>query len=395
MNDTTLIRLPGSRPRRAASIVALVAALALVAGCERGDALAEEPPPPSGLPSVAERLTWEPVAAADVAAVVTLPGEVTLPPQGMYEVGPTIAGRIERWHVSTGDHVTLESPLADVVSTELADLESASRELTRVIRERRRILRKQKEHVQAGMQSVQSLYETQIALSEARARKAALDRQLEARKKLGAKAEEGGMQWSWVAPVEGIVQEITCAPGTVQSPASRCLRIVDTTQSELRVPIPERFLPRVYAELRARWLPAWERDPNRALEMRLVRTEPLVDPKTRTLAHYFLPVDPDDPRAEGWLTPGATGRVTVLTPAEPDTVRVPRLAVVEIDGEPTVFVASKESADATGEAEARTVTVVGHFEGDPIVRCERLKPGDRVVTRGAFLLKSIQLLAEE
>ena len=72
------------------------------------------------------------------------------------------------------------------------------------------------------------------------------------------------------------------------------------------------------------------------------------------------------------------------------------LAVVTIDGQATVFVAppgggAGDSAAAASGApddsgpDAVPVTLVGHFEGDPIVRSERLRPGDRVVARGAFL----------
>lgn len=338
-----------------------------------------------------ERLAWAEVDRPEAAAVITLPAEVVLPPCAVRELGPPLPGRVARWHVRSGAEVQRGTPLADVVSTELADLDATEKELRRVVRDRRRVLRAQREHVEAGMQAVQTVYEAELALSEAEARLAAVRRQLDARRELGADPKQGDMEWQWISPVDGVVRELACAVGSMPAPGDHCVTILDTSKAEVRVAVPERFLPRVEGEPRLRWLPAWERDPAAATDMVLTRRDPLVEPNSRTQAHYFRPAPSAQPVPAGLLTVGSTGRATLLTPAAADMLRVPPLAVVRLAGRPVVFVQRGEDADP----QPVPVTLVGRFEGNPLVRSGDLSVGDRVVARGGFLLKSMRLLASE
>ena len=103
---------------------------------------------------------------------------------------------------------------------------------------------------------------------------------------------------------------------------------------------------------------------------------PQIEEGTRTAIARIV-ADP----AGGRLRPGMflTARVTV--DSGKDAVKVPRVAVQTVEDKPAIFV-------ETGEGfEPRPVTL-GPKGEDDIVIAEGLKPGERIVTQGAFTLKA-------
>lgn len=86
--------------------------------------------------------------------------------------------------------------------------------------------------------------------------------------------------------------------------------------------------------------------------------------------------------------PGLFARVEVPTDVITDTIAVPSSAVIDLDGQPSVFVAQNDgyrpAAVEVGIASGGWIEIVGG-----------LNVGDNVVTRGAFVLKSELLLEGE
>ncbi len=91
---------------------------------------------------------------------------------------------------------------------------------------------------------------------------------------------------------------------------------------------------------------------------------------------------------EGKLRPGLFARIEAPTSEEVEALVAPSAAVVNLNGAPTVFVPDGEGFKA--------VTVeTGRRFGDLVELLSPLTEGDRVVTSGAFFLKSELLLAGE
>lgn len=126
--------------------------------------------------------------------------------------------------------------------------------------------------------------------------------------------------------------------------------------------------------------------PGRSFESRMLYTGAEVDPNTRTVR---LVSETDDP--DGLLKLGMSISIVLDTAATEKALTVPASAIVEVEGKgPSVFV--------PGEGERtfviRPVKLGREALGRHVVS-EGLKPGDKVVVAGAFLIKSELLLQQE
>jgi cobalt-zinc-cadmium efflux system membrane fusion protein len=88
------------------------------------------------------------------------------------------------------------------------------------------------------------------------------------------------------------------------------------------------------------------------------------------------------PNPAGRLRPGMFANVRLTTGAPRQVTAVPRAAIQEIDGASVVFVET-----APGSYAVRALTVGGETDGWVEVT-GGVRPGERVVTTGSFLLKS-------
>jgi cobalt-zinc-cadmium efflux system membrane fusion protein len=113
----------------------------------------------------------------------------------------------------------------------------------------------------------------------------------------------------------------------------------------------------------------------------LIHTD--IDPKTRSVEAHAEIVNP------GTLRPGMFARGRIQTGAGALAVMVPADAVQKHEGRTVVFVAGEKP----GEFRAREVATGATSGGRTIVRAG-LKPGERVVTHGAFMVKAQAMKAE-
>jgi cobalt-zinc-cadmium efflux system membrane fusion protein len=89
------------------------------------------------------------------------------------------------------------------------------------------------------------------------------------------------------------------------------------------------------------------------------------------------------------LKPGAYVRGIIATGGRTTGITVPRDAVQSMDGKPVVFVQGQKE----GEFEKREVET-GETADGRIVITSGLKPGERVVVKGAFTVKSQAMKGE-
>jgi cobalt-zinc-cadmium efflux system membrane fusion protein len=128
--------------------------------------------------------------------------------------------------------------------------------------------------------------------------------------------------------------------------------------------------------------------PNREFSARLLSVGAMVDPQTRTLSVLAQTDNPDE-----LLKLGMFVQIMLDSSTSEQLLTVPAKAVVEIETEKYVFVPSGKHADHE-EFTLRPVDV-GRPCGDRVEIKSGLRDGDKVVTSGAFLLKSELILQNE
>lgn len=120
--------------------------------------------------------------------------------------------------------------------------------------------------------------------------------------------------------------------------------------------------------------------PDQVFHGRVAMIGNTLDPETRT-----IPVRVVVPNPATRLRPGMFTSTHIAEPATQDSVFVPEDALQNINGMPVVFV----TADGT-TFQARTVNVGTRSMGKAEI-VDGLKPGERIVVNGAFMVKSEML----
>lgn len=125
--------------------------------------------------------------------------------------------------------------------------------------------------------------------------------------------------------------------------------------------------------------------PGEQFEARVIDVSREVDPATRTVRVLAEIANPRE-----LLRPGMSVTVLLERKAKEPVLTVPASAIVEIDGKDVVFVPGKHEHSFTW----RAISAGRESEGRRVVSLG-LKPGDQVVSRGAFELKSELILQNE
>lgn len=315
------------------------------------------------------------------AGHTVVPGQVTPAPDGEAEIGSLVAGRLASLDAVEGQLVKKGQILAWLDAPEVgsarADLARASAQAA---------ASQQRLERQLALQSQSAT--SQSAVDEARAAVASAKAdQQAAQAKLGSVGV--GRQGSTGrlplrSPIDGVVVERRAMLGGAVAPDATLFRVINPKTlrvkaqwSETLGPIPA-LNTRVYLTSRT----GTSGGDTSACEATIETHLGVVDPVTRSVTLQIKP---------GASCPSFTsgGYVAVLlatsegSPAShADWVQVPLEAVVDLRGVPTVFVALSR----VGEFEAR------HVEPKPSVGgvipiALGLTPGEKVITKGAVLLK--------
>lgn len=336
-------------------------------------------PSGSAAETIAARISWSQVSAATSQEALELVGVVELAPDATHTLAPPMSARIVSWQVKPGQLVAPGTALAELQIPELQDLQSAQQAAAQLVQARKSQVAARQAEVAAGVRDVAALREAEVNQREAALALNSASAQLAARRPSALLKPAGGGRWRWESQVSGVVERIGCAPGTTTSAQDACLVVVEPRKSAVRVDVPERQI----AALDTMRGATWRAQGAPPVEVTLLRRASALDMSSHTLAVY-LGVE-----GAAW-TPGRTGRLVITSGAANDAVQVPRAAVIELDGAPHVFVRGADDAPV-----ARRVERLAELGDAVIVRGEGLKAGKEVVSRGAFLLKSVALLAQE
>ncbi|MEO6103220.1 MAG: efflux RND transporter periplasmic adaptor subunit [Pseudoxanthomonas sp.] len=175
-----------------------------------------------------------------------------------------------------------------------------------------------------------------------------------------------------VAPISGVVAQRMVKPGNLIALNAPVFRIVNNAHLEGVLNAPERELSRLKVGLPLRMVV--DAVPGKVFEGKVDRIAPVMDASSGT----FRVVCAFDNAPE--LRPGMFGRIEVVYDQRQDVLTVPRMALIEDEGEPAVYVVD-------GKQAKRTVVKLGYSNGEIAEVRSGLKEGDRVVTAGKVAIR--------
>jgi cobalt-zinc-cadmium efflux system membrane fusion protein len=180
------------------------------------------------------------------------------------------------------------------------------------------------------------------------------------------------------APASGVIISRSISAGSVTKPGDDLFVISDLSSVWMLASVPEELMGRLHTGMSAQvFVRAFE---NRPFTGRLTRIGDQLDAETRTVqARIVLP----NPRGE--LKPEMYASAELTSGGTGEALYIPQESVQELNGHSIVFVAGGDN-----KFHARAVET-GTRAGSGVAVISGLAAGDRVVTRGAFLLKSEML----
>jgi RND family efflux transporter MFP subunit len=325
----------------------------------------------------------EPAAEREIRESLRVAGEVRPRSGGEVEVTAPITGRLASTSpipvigssVAEGQTLAFLIPPtpapADLPALEFAIAE-ANIEREHARRDRQRVERL----LSVGAIPAKRLDEAQVEETVAEARLKAAQQRLaqyeDTRQANGALPSQS--LFTLRSPISGIIANVSAIPGSNATQGDRLLRIVAVDRVYVVASVPEAEAYRVPqlagAEIE---LPGVERA---VPVQRVVSVSRLIDPDSRTLSVSYE-VDNSDRK----LAIGQALSVRLFLSQASKAVAVPEDAVIDDGGRPVVFV------QVAGESFARRPVRLGARASDYVQVLEGVRPGERVVTRGAYLIR--------
>ncbi len=381
-------------------LLVLVPAACIAVGCGRTPDQAEahpaaaemkSPPGQVEFPPGSPKLTQIKVEEVRTAEVpvdeVVAPGTIQANPNRLAHVVTPVAGRIVAVRARLGDFVEQGAPLFEVESP---DAEAA---ISTYLQADAGVTQAKSGQIkaQADYDRLQYLFEhdavarkdalnAEAALAQA---KAGLEQAEAARKQavsrleiLGLKPGGFGQPVVVRAPISGKVLEINVVPGEFRNDTNAALMTVaDLSTVWVTSDVPENDIRLIkLGEQLQIELAAY---PGETFRARVTRLADVVDPQTHTVK-----VRAEMNNAAGRFRPDMFGRIRHVESTRMMPV-VPAGAVIQGDGANYVFVER-----APGKFQQTAVQVADRV-GDDFAVAAGLRPGERVVTEGVMLLKSM------
>lgn len=321
------------RESRPAPLVLLLAMLlaTLLGGCSGsggGPARGGEPAGPRQVMTARpEAIAW--------TQTIELGGTLEAPER--VEIAARIEGAVIGLEVDLGDTVERGDTLARITPEDFsARVAQADAELAQARVELERL---------EAMVSRELASEQQLEQARTRSRVAQAQRRLAGRQLADTRV---------IAPFDGAIAERLVSPGAFVRIGTPLFVLVATSPLRLAIDVPEAHARAVQVGTVCRVL----HESGGALEARVTRVAPVVDPATRTFrALVEVPAD-----ASSAMRPGMFVRARIALGVLDDVVRVPRAAVFEVLGRARVALV------VDGRIEPRDVELVGEEEGSAIVR---------------------------
>ncbi len=375
--------------KRWLSTILVVPSLALVIACGR----TEEPSASSAATPVVQKTPSRPaeaesrvetsvVAYGSVKAGLTLAGKVAYGEDRYSKISSPVQGRVVEVRAKLGDHVKAGDVLLVVDSPDIAqaysefvkehsELNYATRayELAKDLYENRALPLKDLKQAENDLIKARAEFR--------RAKERLLSLKVSATELEKPLAEQKiSSRFELKSPLEGTVVERTVTPGQSVGgdPSQVLFTVADLGKLQVVADVYERDLALVKVGQVARV--TVEAYPEIGFPAAVAAIGDVVDPNTRTI------------KVRAWvnnesrkLKPEMFARLHIETGDATPFLAIPKEAVLEIDGKEFVYV-----EEAQGRFVKRQVKV-GTASGDQVRILEGLQPGERIVTKGAVLIK--------
>lgn len=403
-----------AKPMKLSRLPLLLCALAVLAACNKEEAVTAAPAPADPMLVVAPatlmpQLKVEPVQTAAVSEMVRVAGKIDFDEQRLARIGATVTGRVTELIAAPGKSVRAGEPLAMLNSTELGAAQlsylkaRAQADLATRAAERARSLFEGDVIGAAELQRRES--EQAIAAAE---RRAASDQLRVLGLPLASihRLDEQGAINSLspvVASIAGVVVDRRVTQGQVVGPTDTLFTVADLSRLWAVAQVPEEQASKVKAgQSVSIEVPALDSE---RLTGRLIHVGETVNPDTRTVL-VRTELDNSDRR----LKPAMLA--TMLIAGKPvERPVVPNAAVVRENDADFVFVATGGDGSKAGDARAPatapatasagtaekapagvefrlTPVSLGPENGGQRAVLSGVKPGERIVVDGAFHLNN-------
>jgi membrane fusion protein, heavy metal efflux system len=335
-----------------------------------------------------------------IAGAIRATGKILVSEDRVAAIGPVHEGRLVRLYAGQGSAVKKGQKLADLQSADidqaeadylkaLADSENARRTSEAEVRlaqqtyDRTKMLYEKTiaagkalqaaEHdlqvAKAGAES--SVASTRAALTAARHRLLILGL-TEADMNALATRPDFAAVFSLTSPISGIVVERNATVGATVGSDANVFKIVDTSSVWIDANVFEKDVARV--KLGQQVNVSVTAFPASVFTGKVILVSTVVDPDTRSVK-----VRTEVPNRDARLKPDMFANVEIITDVNRTSISIPQTALLNDGGQSVVFVA------AGSGFEKRPVTT-GIQSDDRIEITGGLKPGDKVVTKGNYLL---------
>lgn len=334
------------------------------------------------LDSVAISVARIAVVAADTVRTTALPvtGTITYDANRLSHVGARVEGRIVQLSVEAGATVVAGQTLAILESTEVGQLRASESEATALVEIARENFDRERRLQSQGISSRKEMLDAEADLRRA---EAALNGARQRLKVLGTGPGEGG-RFALAAPFRGVVVARTATLGEVATSSGQLFTVADLDRLWIELDLYERDLARVRRGQSVRI--STTAYPGRVFAGEVGYVGDILDPEKRTVR-----VRVEIPNAQRALKPGMFANATIeVDHGGVPLVVIPEEAVQRIDGRPIVFVPGA----APGEFRVVAIEVGESADGGRVVVTSGLNAGDRLVSTGAFALRSELARAE-
>lgn len=289
----------------------------------------------------------------------------------MAVVNPRAAGVVQRIEADLGTRVSRGSPLAVLESSAVGEDRSRLQSANARASVAEANYRREKDLFDKGVAAQREVEEAQREFEAAKAEVSA------ATSALGVTGTSGGTAGAYVirSPIAGVVTKRAATVGTLVRPDDVLFEIVDVSQLWADIDIPEARVPGVKPGQRV--VLRVDGLPGREFHGKIQFVSPIIDPQTRTAkARAALP-NPD-----GQLRANMYAKARIVDDTNQTSVLVPRTAIQEAKGVQLVFI--QLAMDAYETRRVKTTPA----ENNMVAIASDVRPGDRVVTTGSFLLKT-------
>ncbi len=336
------------------------------------------------------------VAAREIAESLTVPGQLTFSEDRTWRVGAVVGGKVDELTAKVGDFIRAGQIVGRIHSHDVHEARAAYRQASteldraraaevysRRLRDRAQRLLELKAGSRQELETAESnLLNAQATIAKAESEIVKERAHLTEILHISIDDRPGSTQppdgVPIFAPASGTVMDRKATAGSVLNAGDEILSLSDTRSLWMIAAANEVDLSKIRTgqtvriEVRAY--------PGREFSGRVLRLGEKLDPTTRTLQIRILV-----PNSQGLLKPEMYATAFLPQTANHAVLMVPDEAIQDINGVPAIFVRKQPT-----EFEPRSVKT-GHRTNGETEIVDGLKPGEEIVVKGSFLLKS-QLL---